>query len=159
MSASHHKQGLQKPLSLSVCLSVCISVCLSVYVSVRPCVCSSVCLPHAKTGSCKQLDLAYQPICQPLLASSWTVHGSAATISCGAARAPAGQSLVVDSLVNDSQHESSSSCQLLRRIHSQPHQHICRTEGPLHIPTDECPHHKSDDSAPDHTYLLTKGPK
>ncbi len=77
MSASHHKQGLQKPLSLSVCLSVCISVCLSVYVSVRPCVCSSVCLPHAKTGSCKQLDLAYQAICQPLSASSWTVHRSA----------------------------------------------------------------------------------
>ena len=48
---------------------VCLFVCLSVRLS--------VCLFHAKTGSCKQLDLGSQAICQPLSASSWTVHASA----------------------------------------------------------------------------------
>ncbi len=64
-SAGHHvRQSPQAGLAELpevVCQSVCLYVCLS----------------SAKTGSCKQLDLAYQAICQPLSASSWTVHRSA----------------------------------------------------------------------------------
>jgi len=73
MSASHHKQVLQKSLRLSVCLSACSS--------------------NAKTESCKQVDRPDpRAICQALLASCWTVHCSVRhQLWC--CKAPVGQSL------------------------------------------------------------------
>ena len=92
---------------------VCLSVCLSVHLSVRLPVCPS----SAKTGPHEKLDLSYQPICRPPLASCWTVLAQRDS-SCGAARTPAGQS---------PQHE----------VNMKPilHASICDTSSHSHINT------------------------